>query len=161
MAKKSSIFSFFALRIMVVAACVCKLVFWNRLPKPTDPTIDTWSVTICTQIIQCLSISCACCLYLKPFLDSVESGLIRSDDMRRRGSNYKLSSISVGRGKNDTLKMKSMSKHHNTTDIQGGSAAITDDVESLHSRAQIINKNRTFAPDTSPVDQNPPPWPLP
>lgn len=36
MAKKVSVFSFFALRIIVIAACVCKLVFWNKTPDPTD-----------------------------------------------------------------------------------------------------------------------------
>ena len=184
MAKKASIFSFFALRIMwvtifwqvpscsfdgrVIVACVCKLVFWNRTPDPTDPTVDTWPATICTQIIQCLSISSTCFLYLKPFLDSVESGFIRSDDLRRRGSDYKSGSAytgrnvflvdSVGRSKGDGMRMKSFSKPHYAADIEGGDAANRDDSESQHSRTQIIKETRTFAVETFPNLQDTSPY---
>ena len=161
----------------VIAASVCKLVFWNRNPDPTDPTLDTWQTTICTQIIQCLSISSACFLYLKPFLDSIESGFIRSDDMRRRGSDYTsrgnstsgdnstkrsiFSGDSVGRSKTDGTRMKSLSRPHYAADIEGGHATNRDDSESQHSRTQIIKETRTFAvetfpdvPDTSPYRPN-------
>ncbi|CAF9922660.1 MAG: hypothetical protein ALECFALPRED_002138 [Alectoria fallacina] len=168
MAKKASIFSFFALRIIVIVACVCKLVFWNRTPDPTDPTVDTWPATICTQIIQCLSISSTCFLYLKPFLDSVESGFIRSDDLRRRGSDYKSGSAytgrnvflvdSVGRSKGDGMRMKSFSKPHYAADIEGGDAANRDDSESQHSRTQIIKETRTFAVETFPNLQDTSPY---
>lgn len=144
----------------VIAACVCKLVFWNWTPDPTDPTLDTWPATICTQIIQCLSISSACFLYLKPFLDSIESGFIRSDDMRRRGSNYisggtstgmnVFSLDSVGQSKDDGTRMKSLSKPHYAADIEGGHAANRDDLESQHSRTQIIKETRTFAVESFP-----------
>lgn len=160
MAKKASVFSFFALRIIVIAASMCKLVFWNRTPDPTDATLDTWPTTICTQIIQCLSISSACFLYLKPFLDSVESGFIRSDDLRRRGSDYKsggtstrrnvFSMNSVGLSEIDGTRMKSLSKPHYAANIEGGHAANGDDSESQHSRTQIIKETRTFAVESSP-----------
>ena len=155
----------------VIAACVCKLLFWNKITDPTDPTLDTWQTTICTQIIQCLSISSACFLYLKPFLDSVESGFIRSDDMRRRGSDYKyggdstkrnfFSVDSMGRSKPDGTRMKSLSRPQFAADIEGGHATNRDDSESQHSRTQIIKETRTFAvetfpdvPDTSPYRSN-------
>lgn len=107
-----------------------------------DPTLDTWPATICTQIIQCLSISCSCCLYLKPFLDSVESGLIRSDDMRRRGSDYTPGGAST--------KMKPLSKPCYAANIEGGPAGTRDDWESQNSRTQIIKETRTFAVETFP-----------
>lgn len=50
-----------------------------------DPAFDPWRTTISNQLVQCLSIATACIPYLKPFLDSLESGLLRVDDMRRRG----------------------------------------------------------------------------
>ena len=147
---------------------MCKLVFWNRTPDPTDPTLDAWPATICTQIIQCLSISSACFLYLKPFLDSVESGFIRSDDLRRRGSDYKSGSAStgrnvfsvdsVGRSKGDGTRMKSFSKPHYAADIEGGHAANRDDSESQHSRTHIIKETRTFAVETFPNLQDTSPY---
>lgn len=45
---------------------------------------DIWPATICTQIIQCLSILTSCMVYLKPFLDSLETGFIQVGDMRRQ-----------------------------------------------------------------------------
>ena len=143
---------------------MCKLVFWNRTPDPTDPILDTWPATICTQIIQCLSISSACVLYLKPLLDSVESGFIRSDDMRRRGSDYKsggsttrrnvFSMDRVGRNKADGTRMRSLSNPH----YEGGHATNRDRSESQHSRSQIIKETRTFAVDTFPGVHDPSPY---
>ena len=137
---------------------MCKLVFWNRNPNPTDPSLDNWPAVICTQIIQCLSICSACFLYLKPLLDSVESGFIRSDDIRRRGSDYifdgastrkiPFSIDSVGRGKGDATKMKSLNKPHYAADVEGGNTAHTEDEDSLHSQTRIIKETRTFAVDT-------------
>ena len=145
-----------------------KLVFWNRTTYPTDPILDTWPATICTQITQCLSISCACVLYLKPLLESVESGFIRSDDMRRRGSDYtSVGSITrrnlfskdrMGRNKADGTRMKSLSKPHYAADIEGGYAANRDRSESQHSRSHIIKETRTFAVDTFPGVHDPSPY---
>jgi hypothetical protein len=54
--------------------------------KPVhDPAFDPWPASISIQIVQCLSIVTACFPYLKPFLASLESGLMRADDLRRRG----------------------------------------------------------------------------
>lgn len=44
-----------------------------------------WQAVVATQVVQCLSIVTACVPYLKPFLDSLESGQMRADDLRRRG----------------------------------------------------------------------------
>lgn len=142
----------------IVVACISKLVFWNRLQVPTDPTLDTWAVTICTQVIQCLSISSACALYLKPFLESLESGFIRSDDIRRRGSDYKYGSgsaiknvfsvNSATRSKSDATRMKSFATPLYATDIEGGHTGGKEDAESQHSRTHIIKETRTFAVDT-------------
>ena len=139
---------------------MCKLVFWNRTPDPIDPTLDTWPATICTQIIQCLSILSACVLYLKPLLDSVESGFIRSDDMRRRGSDYKsggsttrrnvFSAHRVGRSEVEATRMRSLSNPYYAAHIERGHAPNRDGSESQHSRTQIIKETRTFAVDSFP-----------
>ena len=64
---------------------MCKLVFLNRTISSHDPVFDSWTTTICTQIIQCLNIFCACVLYLRPLLRSLQSGFLRVDDLRRQG----------------------------------------------------------------------------
>jgi len=58
------------------------------LNKPKDPAFDQWGASISTQVVQCLSIVTACFPYLKPFLLSLESGLMRADDLRRRGQTH-------------------------------------------------------------------------
>ncbi|KAF7954416.1 hypothetical protein EAE96_005538 [Botrytis aclada] len=81
--RKLTLISIFGTRICVIAAVCCQLFYSNK--RIDDPTFDPWRTTICNQIVQCLSIITACVPYLKLFLDSLESGLLRSDDLRRRG----------------------------------------------------------------------------
>ncbi|KAJ8068603.1 hypothetical protein OCU04_002311 [Sclerotinia nivalis] len=45
----------------------------------------SWLFILSTLLAQCLGIVSACILYLKPFLQSLNSGMIRNDDLRRRG----------------------------------------------------------------------------
>ena len=68
----------------VIAAIIPQIIFLDRTSHTLDPIHSTWPVTICTQIIQCLGIVTACVVYLRPFLDSIQTGFIQVDDMRRR-----------------------------------------------------------------------------
>lgn len=43
-----------------------------------------WKPTLAMQVVQSLSIVTACIPVLKPFLDSLESGQLRADDLRRK-----------------------------------------------------------------------------
>ena len=139
----------------VVGASACKIAFWNSTHDYQKLGHDPWTVRICTQIIQCLSIVSACFLYLKPFLDSVESGFIRNDDLRRRGTG----DYNTG-GSSTTRSAFSIRKHANTGSQSIGlvpmpnnqhTATVTAndpldlDAESQHSQAHIIKETRTFA----------------
>ncbi|KAH8660814.1 hypothetical protein BGZ60DRAFT_530820 [Tricladium varicosporioides] len=75
----------FACRIFVIGAIAAQMCFLRDTRKSTDVSLDSWKLAIATQLMQCLSITTACIPYLRPFLDSLESGLLRSDDLRRRG----------------------------------------------------------------------------
>ena len=144
--------------LRVIAASACKLVFWNR-PQRTQESLDPWTVTICTQIIQGLSIITACFLYLKPFLDSVESGFIRNDDIRRRGtsdyyghsngeSSGNKSAFSIRKPRrtaSDTVRLHDISNGQNATTVTAGEPVDTGDVESQGSQTHIIKQTRTFA----------------
>lgn len=69
-------------------ATVLQLFYLNHASHSRNPTLDFWSTAVCTQVVQSLSIITACVPYLKPFFESLESGMIRSDDLRRRGMKF-------------------------------------------------------------------------
>ena len=69
----------------VIAAAVARVIYLNDAFKSTDYTFAIWPAALCSAVLQSLSIITACIPYLKPFLESLESGLIRSDDLRRMG----------------------------------------------------------------------------
>ncbi len=68
----------------VIAAVICQMIYLNRIRHSRDLTFDIWPVTLCMQIVQCLSILTSSLVYLKPFLDSLETGFIQVGDLRRR-----------------------------------------------------------------------------
>jgi hypothetical protein len=72
-------------KLSVVPAVACQIYYSNKSLNSTDPTFAMWQAVVAMQIVQCLSIVTACVPYLKPFLDSLESGQMRADDLRRRG----------------------------------------------------------------------------
>ena len=68
----------------VIGAIISELIFRHRAHRSSDQTFSTWPVVVCLQLVQSLSIIFGCIPYLKPFFASLESGLIRVDDTRRR-----------------------------------------------------------------------------
>ncbi|KAF7908454.1 uncharacterized protein EAF01_004209 [Botrytis porri] len=82
--RKLTLIGIFGTRICVIAAVSCQLFYSNK--RIHDPTFDPWRTTICNQIVQSLSTITACVPYSKTFLDSLESGLLRLDNLRRRAS---------------------------------------------------------------------------
>jgi len=75
----------FTFRVLVIAAIIFQLVivFNNEHGSP----FLLWSFVITAEVILNLEIFSACVPYLKPFLQNINSGMIRSDDIRRRGTN--------------------------------------------------------------------------
>ncbi|KAM0548063.1 hypothetical protein ACHAPJ_010121 [Fusarium lateritium] len=81
-----------------------------RAIESQNPMFDMWKPTVIVQIIQCMSVMATCIPYLKPFLDSLESGQMIAGDLRgvsSKGSNSR--SRSGGYATGDT------SRHKNTT----------------------------------------------
>lgn len=144
----------------VVAASICNIVFRiARLPS-RDITLVIWPVTICTQAVQCLSIVSACVLYLKPFLESLETGFIRADDMRRRGDShsgvygsYDLSSYGSSKRKELNHASKPQKTLGTQTLVTGGRSEQERDRESQESQSNLIREERTwmvaYAPESS------------
>ncbi len=113
-------------------AAACKLVFLRKTQQVTDPILNTWPVTLCTQTVQCLSIVSACFLYLKPFLDSVEAGFIRNNDMRQQasgiayyrydsgGSSSHRRTSFLNRNKRPSLGLRNLGKGRHAMVVTGG-----------------------------------------
>lgn len=51
----------------------------------TNPTESLWKWTIASQFSLCMTIISSCVPYLRPFLETLPSGMYRSDELRRRG----------------------------------------------------------------------------
>ncbi|ATY60490.1 hypothetical protein A9K55_005472 [Cordyceps militaris] len=83
--KKTVVICVFGSRILVTPAIVSQIAFLKRGFSETDPTFAMWELTITTAVVTCLSILAICVPNLKPFLDSLESGQLRADDLRRQG----------------------------------------------------------------------------
>ncbi|RDL36097.1 Uncharacterized protein BP5553_06709 [Venustampulla echinocandica] len=83
--RKVMIVSCFGTRVATIAAVVCQMVATNKSINSPDASFDIWLIQIAMAIAQCLGIVTACVPYLKPFMDALESGMIRSDDLFRRG----------------------------------------------------------------------------
>ncbi|KAK6597772.1 hypothetical protein H4I96_08724 [Botrytis cinerea] len=73
----------FGIRICVIAATGVQIYYLNKPSK--DLAFDPWPEAIITQIVLCLSILTACLPYMKLFLNSLESGMIRVNDLQHRG----------------------------------------------------------------------------
>lgn len=75
----------FLTRVVVIAATICQIIYWDRSSHSTDLTFDEWPVVICTQALLSASIITACVPQFKRLLDCLESGMLGTDDLRRRG----------------------------------------------------------------------------
>lgn len=144
----------------VCVASICKLVYWNKIGGSEDLSFDTWPVTICTQSIQCLSIASFCFLFLKPLFQTLETGFIRSDELRRKGQrnpegSFSLSGMSSGQKASTVrnLQTPTQTGNHYTTAI-----ALDDtggwDGGSQTSETHIIRETRTWAIESSAANES-------
>ncbi|WKT54019.1 hypothetical protein QSH57_004603 [Fusarium oxysporum f. sp. vasinfectum] len=83
--KKILVMSVFGSRIFVTPAIVAQIHYSNKAFDSADHSFSIWPASITIQLVQCLTILTVCLPNFKPFLDSLESGQIRVDDLRRQG----------------------------------------------------------------------------
>ena len=70
-------------RAMVTA--VIRIVYLRKASYGRDFTFEAWPAALCALIEETISIVAACIPYLKPFLESLESGMMNRDKFRREG----------------------------------------------------------------------------
>ncbi len=93
------------------------MTYTARAEGGKDLTFDLWPTTICTQIVQCVSLTTACIPYLQPFLLSLESGFLWGDDFRRQStkdSSYTSGRPSKSRSTGQPLSSRSQSTPENS-----------------------------------------------
>jgi hypothetical protein len=87
--RKAAVMTLFSCRLLVLVAAATQLGFFNRestdAAMKDDLTLGYWRSSICNQIVQCFAIVTTCLPYTKLFMEGFESGLMRLDDLRRRG----------------------------------------------------------------------------
>ncbi|KAI0574824.1 hypothetical protein Ptr902_11621 [Pyrenophora tritici-repentis] len=87
--RKVTVMTLFSCRLLVLVAAAIQLGFFNQETQDValreDLTLGYWRSSICNQIVQCLAIVTTCLPYTKLFMEGFESGLMRLDDLRRRG----------------------------------------------------------------------------
>ncbi|KAJ9417949.1 amino acid permease-domain-containing protein [Fusarium oxysporum] len=87
--KKFLVIGVFGCRILITPAIICHIYYFRKATNLNKPLFDMWAPTVIIQVIQCMSIMVTCVPFLKPFMDSLESGQMNAGDglqTRTRGS---------------------------------------------------------------------------
>ncbi|KAF4629830.1 hypothetical protein G7Y89_g8316 [Cudoniella acicularis] len=162
LSRRVLIISLFSTRFLVIACTATQLVFTNSdlaSDVGSDPSFNLWKVIVCVQILLATSIMTACIPYLLPFLESLESGMLGADDLRRRGKTDAYGYGTAERSKDSTTNSgnaSSLSKKknrdavalqpvslENNTSVQADGTAWADG-QSTSSQARIIHYEQTW-----------------
>ncbi|KAG4034539.1 hypothetical protein MFRU_003g04980 [Monilinia fructicola] len=123
---KLVVISCFVPRICVIIAITAQLAILFDEDQSGEPFFF-WSFIMSTLLAQCLGIVSACILYLKPFLKSLNSGMMRNDDLRRREETNVSSSHKKYASKTKATPKKKMSRLLNSvTDISSATTIAKD-----------------------------------
>ncbi|KAL9564970.1 hypothetical protein ACKAV7_010884 [Fusarium commune] len=90
--KKFLVIGVFGCRILITPAIISHIYYFRKATELGNPIFDLWAPTVIVQVIQCMSIMVTCVPFLKPFMDSVESGQMNAGDglqTRTKGSDSK------------------------------------------------------------------------
>ena len=143
-----------------------QVVYFDAQTSSNDRTFNIWQTTIAAFFVESLSIITASIPGLKPFLRTLETGMIRSDDLQRRrtgslgypeGKTIGGSTDSKGSSSGRHLrlqKFRSFPLHgqnevSNTAKVTGGHRKKSD-AESQSSQSNIIRQERTWTVESSP-----------
>jgi len=168
----------FAFRVVVIVASVAQIVILRQKMGSQDPTFDFWLPAVMAEVIQSLSIVATCLPYLKPFFESLQSGMIRSDDVHRTtggtygsgGSNQYASKRPNGRGwkkvvpnsirtgtPHELSELSGADKGGNLTSIIAESLGTKDkreiDLNSQTSRSRIITQTVAWTVSSDRQDE--------
>ncbi|KAI0886337.1 uncharacterized protein GGS22DRAFT_187576 [Annulohypoxylon maeteangense] len=75
--RKVFVLSIFLSRVLVIAAVIAQLVIFHDSYSDPDVTESSWLPIILDQVVICVSILTACLPFMKPFMESLQSGIVR------------------------------------------------------------------------------------
>ncbi|KAF4626959.1 hypothetical protein G7Y89_g11197 [Cudoniella acicularis] len=75
----------FGFRIFVVGALIAQAFYYSKASKSSDFIFHAWKPTIAGEVVLCLAYVAPCVPYLRPFLESLDSGMLRNEPIRRMG----------------------------------------------------------------------------
>ncbi|KAI1370333.1 hypothetical protein F4677DRAFT_438689 [Hypoxylon crocopeplum] len=94
--RRAIVISIFSLRLLVIGIVIAQLViFLDEFPG-SGLTGSSWLPVVLNQIVLGLSVVTACAPYLKPFMESLESSIVRVETIP--GSEEELSGDRIGLG---------------------------------------------------------------
>ncbi|KAI0393305.1 hypothetical protein F5Y17DRAFT_467011 [Xylariaceae sp. FL0594] len=91
--RKALVLSLFLTRLLVVGVSVVQLQIFLKQFSYSDPTDALWLPILLNQAVLATSTVTACVPYLKPFMESLESGIIRLESVQGPQERYPLGSI--------------------------------------------------------------------
>jgi hypothetical protein len=79
--RKALFLGIFCTRLLVSVAAAVQLAIFLSVYPISVSTSNLWLSTLGNQVLVCLGITTACIPYLRPFMESLESGLLRVEDV--------------------------------------------------------------------------------
>lgn len=142
--------------ISVIGATITHIYYTAQTESDKDTTFQRWPQTVAAQVTQSLNIVTACIPYLRPFYESLQSGMLGTDDLRRRKvsdpGSYMHSSWSGGSKSKNTIRFDRSGKD---AEAYGHTAVALStlspnskrnmETESQSSQAHIIAKTQTYS----------------
>ena len=126
----------------------------NQALRSANYTYDAWPDALCVQLVQSLSIITACLPYLKPFFASLQTGMIRNDDLRRRNGGKASGYYDSGKSPSRPLQLDVMDSlgvkyGKSRATVEGG---LRDETESQASRSRMIRQTTTWEIQSGPQE---------
>ncbi|KIL85461.1 hypothetical protein FAVG1_11419 [Fusarium avenaceum] len=90
--KKVLVIAAFGCRMLITPVIISHIYYLRRATELGNPIFDMWIPAVVVQIIQCLSILVTCVPFLKPLMDSLETGQMNAGEVlqtRIKGTNSK------------------------------------------------------------------------
>ncbi|KAI0418243.1 hypothetical protein F5X98DRAFT_338493 [Xylaria grammica] len=80
LSKKLMLLTVFSTRLFVILSAAIQLVIFRGQLSDPDVTAGLWLPTVLNQVVVCLSITTVCLPYLRPFMEALDSGILRVEN---------------------------------------------------------------------------------
>jgi len=114
----------FTCRIFAIAAIAAQMAYLAE--RSDDQSYTYWIDILLLQVVQCIVVVSTCLVFLRPYLECLQSGFLRVDDIRRKQqSGFPLNGIYAGQTYYKRSKTTD-GDHSGDTGISGETANVTE-----------------------------------